>query len=828
MKNSILLLKLIACVFLLFNVKPLKAQTVVIPDAGFVQFLQANYPSCMSGNLMDTTCADIVNETILILPPSYNVANIDGIQYFDNLDVLTVSDCYFATLPHLPQDLIELNAYHVGLQSITNFPATLEKIDITWNFLASVPPLPAGLVSYQRGLLPALPVQASLPSGLESYSIRQCGLDTMPPLPAGLKTLRMGINPGINIPIFPTGLDTLDVELTGINNFSQVPNSVQVLYAAGNDFDSLSTFPTGLDELYLQNCDSLTTIQNLPSSLQILAAGGCDLSFIDNLPSTLVELYLNDNSLNELPSLPVNLNKLALNSNFFYCLPVLPSSLSYCNLDNNFFTCVPNIIPAMPATYQAYPLCATYNSNTLPYGCFPSEGVVGSTFLDQNSNCSFDGLDQVLENIQIKVLDNSGNLITTSSSLPNGMYNFHLNNGQYDIVVDTLAKPYTVDCINPGLDSTVNLSISNPLAEDVNFGLKCKPGFDVGTQSINTNGFVFPGMNHTLTVKAGDIGYYYNMPCVSGVSGSVTITISGPVIFQYVPSGSLSPAINSGTFSYSISDFGNIDPNTDFRLVFQTDTLANIGDQICVNVNVTPSLGDLNPLNNDYDYCYDVVNSYDPNNKLVFPSQVTPTYSDYISYTINFQNTGNAPAMNIRLEDTLSSFLDLSTFEVIDYSHPMHFNLTGDKLRVNYPNIMLVDSTTSEPDSKGYFTYRIKPNGTAVIGDQIENTAYIFFDFNAPIVTNTAITEVGLYQSGFEEFEQIDLTIYPNPSSNEFNIRINENILNVQVYNQQGQLVKFNYDADINQLDLVDNDQGIYFLHVVLEDQTITKKLIKK
>jgi uncharacterized repeat protein (TIGR01451 family) len=168
-----------------------------------------------------------------------------------------------------------------------------------------------------------------------------------------------------------------------------------------------------------------------------------------------------------------------------------------------------------------------------------------------------------------------------------------------------------------------------------------------------------------------------------------------------------------------------------------TDTTAQAGNQICVHVEISTSPIDANTTNNAYDFCYNVVNSYDPNMKEVYPVDVLPGYDDWFTYTIHFQNTGNAPAFNIRLRDTLDTQLDLNTFEVLGYSHPANVGLSGNILTVRFNNIMLPDSTSDYEGSMGYFQYRIKPIGVLLSGSQINNTAYIYFDYNAPIITNT-------------------------------------------------------------------------------------------
>ena len=841
-------LKLSLFSLLLFAGITSKSQTINIPDAGFVSFLQYTYPTCMSGSLMDTTCADIVNETNLSIPDSYNIVDVFGVQFFDNLDTLDLHYHPLASLPQMPMDLLYLNIAYCNVSSIVNFPASLLHIQMTSNNLTSIPVLPAGLKEYYRGVMPNLPIEVSLPTTLETYNVQQCNILALPPLPAGLKSLSIGSNYGITIPILPTGLETLGIDHLNLTALPVIPNTLTYLWATHNNFTSLTAFPPILDKLYLNYCPTLTTIQNLPNTLQQFYANDCNISSIDYLPNSIYVMHLHNNNLNSIPNipnsatliklqnnnltalppLPAVVYNLELANNSIYCVPYLPTTISTISLSGNNFTCLPNILPAMSATYQAFPLCVANDPTDNPFGCLGSEGVEGYTYMDQNTNCTYQATDVQMKNVPITVYDNLGNTVSSASTYNNGRYYFHLGTGQYDVEVDTMAKPYTMDCVFPGVDSTVTLTAGSPLAGDIDFGLKCKPGFDVGTKSVHAAGLVFPGQPHTLVVKSGDLTNYYNLNCSNGVAGTVTVTVNGPVTFQNVSAGALTPSIAGNVYTYTIPDFGAVNPNLDFRLDYTTDTTAVAGDLICVTVVVTPLTGDNNTANNNFSTCIPVVNSYDPNNKIVYPSNITPDYDGYLTYTINFQNTGSAPAFNIRLEDTLSSHLDYSTFEVIDYSHDMHYNLTNDKLTVYYPNIMLVDSTTSEPDSKGYITYRVKTNGSVIDGDQIENTAYIFFDFNSAIVTNTTVTEVEVDDSGFDYMDQSSVGVYPNPSNQEYYIVSDKSITAVRVFDQQGKLINYSFDFNQKLVDLFDNSPGIYFMQIVLDNQTITKKLIKR
>ena len=80
-----------------------------------------------------------------------------------------------------------------------------------------------------------------------------------------------------------------------------------------------------------------------------------------------------------------------------------------------------------------------------------------------------------------------------------------------------------------------------------------------------------------------------------------------------------------------------------------------------------------------------------------------------------------------------------------------------------------------EPGSNGHVSFKIKPKDNVQIGDIIENKAYIFFDFNAPIITNTVSTEIvdNLSTTDFVQAENIKLS--PNPAEDQVEI-INESM----------------------------------------------------
>jgi hypothetical protein len=160
------------------------------------------------------------------------------------------------------------------------------------------------------------------------------------------------------------------------------------------------------------------------------------------------------------------------------------------------------------------------------------------------------------------------------------------------------------------------------------------------------------------------------------------------------------------------------------------------------------SLGVLDsyPQNNNYNLYQLVWDSFDPNDITVdrtdIPVEEINTGDPItLDYLIRFQNTGTAEAINVRIENPLSSLLDVSTLQVLSSSHDYEIEIHDNStLHWKFDDIYLPDSATNALASQGYVLYRIKTQSGLGLTDSIHNHAEIYFDFNAPVITNTAIT----------------------------------------------------------------------------------------
>ncbi|MES2617333.1 MAG: T9SS type A sorting domain-containing protein [Bacteroidota bacterium] len=455
-------------------------------------------------------------------------------------------------------------------------------------------------------------------------------------------------------------------------------------------------------------------------------------------------------------------------------------------------------------------------------------GLYGRVFLDQNSDCQLGSSENTIKDIPIKLYDSSNNLLSITYTMSNGMYVFDKTKGKYKVVLNISRHPLVAPCAT-GIDSTITLDTSSTF-NGCDFATQCGKK-DNGFRSIFTQGIVFPGRNHYLRINGGLLEGVTVTGCGDDVdSGTIKITVTGKLKYIGTPSNSISPtSISGNTYTYKIADFNQA--KNDMWLTFRTDTNATSSDTIKVEAEVNPFIKDNDTTNNRVKYEYLVRNSYDPNMKEVYPINVKPGYKDWFVYTIHFQNTGTAPAFNIRLEDTLDNQLDLETFEVMEYSHQARIALNKNMLKFYFDDIMLPDSFSDSKGSNGFVQYRIKPKTGYGTGTVLRNTAYIFFDYNSPVKTNTTLNEYVSPTTAVEAIVKNDLfTVYPNPSHGVFNIHFNATITaNLKVYNATGAYIGSyaNFSKD-GVIDLSDYANGIYFIKMEYQGHFYFAKLIKE
>jgi uncharacterized repeat protein (TIGR01451 family) len=258
-----------------------------------------------------------------------------------------------------------------------------------------------------------------------------------------------------------------------------------------------------------------------------------------------------------------------------------------------------------------------------------------------------------------------------------------------------------------------------------------------------------------------------------------------------------------------------------------------IGDSVCVQMTVDPVAGDLDPSDNTITLCIPVRNSCDPNEKYEAHAKwgtasVAP--GTELNYTIFFQNVGNDDAYNIVVVDTLDSDLDLNTLIIKSASHPMNIRMQGtDIIKFEFLNIMLPAASVNEPESHGFISYSIMPKSNLANGTAIDNTAHIFFDFNAAVVTNTVtdIIDLSLGTSPLSFGEGLGVRFFPNPAKDFIRIKLgDESFATMQVTNISGRVVAEHKISNNETVSLEKLTSGTYTLTITSDQKRYAGKIV--
>lgn len=194
----------------------------------------------------------------------------------------------------------------------------------------------------------------------------------------------------------------------------------------------------------------------------------------------------------------------------------------------------------------------------------------------------------------------------------------------------------------------------------------------------------------------------------------------------------------------------------------------------------------------------------DPNEKRNYPLGFDMPHfiedDDEIEYTIHFQNTGTDTAFAVVIRDTLASYLDLASLQPGASSHPYQLQVVGNGiLKFSFPGIELPDSNVNEPLSHGFVKFRIAQVPGNPVGTVIENAVGIYFDYQAPVQTNTVWNTIGEDFFGTVSVddpiapEAPGLSVYPNPFRDFANFELEQGV-RVQdhyfaVYDLKGHMV---------------------------------------
>jgi hypothetical protein len=316
-----------------------------------------------------------------------------------------------------------------------------------------------------------------------------------------------------------------------------------------------------------------------------------------------------------------------------------------------------------------------------------------------------------------------------------------------------------------------------------------------------------------------------------------TTTESGIVEYKY-PAGmtliysSITPMSNVGNkLTFSV---GSLAPGAAGSIYIQmhTPTSFVLGSIKCDTVIILPIASDIAPSNNTSYECDSVVSSWDPNEKMANPSgigeegRIDPATKE-INYLINFQNEGNHRTYRVRVEDEIDPSFDINSLMIGDISHTYRMVKKGTKLVWHFDNIELTPKSQDEKRSKGYIQYTLKLKANLPLGTQIKNTAFIYFDANPAIITNTTKNTLKNADgnAAVRDMNQASLDFDAQTLNERVVVTSAEKMDNIRLYDMNGRiLIEQSVKSKKAELNTSVLSNQVYIIHVDMGESTVIKK----
>jgi uncharacterized repeat protein (TIGR01451 family) len=512
-------------------------------------------------------------------------------------------------------------------------------------------------------------------------------------------------------------------------------------------------------------------------------------------------------------------------------LASLPAGAS----NNNTFTyshtiTQSNVNAGMVANYFTF-IASTGSTNVYVYKSVSNylnvpDGIKLVAFVDTNGNGIKDGAEQDFGqgSFNYVVNDNGTNYQVNASPL-HSVYLYETNpTNSYDVsfsVYSEFAAWYNV--VNPSIN---NITVPNGSGVvSYYFPMTFNPYTDLGVDIYNYNPPPRPGFTYQNTIK------YTNLGSLAIASGTVTFTKPAAVSISTI--SITGTTANATGFTY---DFTNLLPGQSryITVTLQVPTIPTValGDVLTATAAVTIPAGDVNASNNTDELIQTIVGSYDPNDKAenhggkVLYSAFTA--NDYLTYKIQFENTGTFPAEFVRVVDVLDDKLDETSVRMVEASHNYTLTRVGQELTWMFDDIQLPPSVENTNIGHGYLVFKVKPKAGYALGDVIPNIANIYFDFNPPIVTEPCVTEF-VNSLATRDFALDNFRVSPNPVKNNLKVSNDSVIDTITVTSVLGQVV---LEKSVNALDAVIDlsglSNGVYLIKATSLSATKTLKIVKE
>ena len=590
---------------------------------------------------------------------------------------------------------------------------------------------------------------------------------------------------------------------TNLNDYDCRNNSLPTidvstnLTASGAQFKATNNLLTSINLPIFNNAWSVDLSNNLFQTLEF-TSGSITILFCNDMPN-LEYLFLKN----------MTLSGVGGDSFSVYNCP----NLKYiCSSDNRV------------QEIQSYVDGLSYTCTVNSYCSFvPAEGIYytiqGNAKYDfDNNGCSISDINMPY----LKTVITNGTYTGTFFSNSTGNYSFPVSAGSI--------------VLNPSLENSTYFNIS-PTTATINFPSQSSPytqNFCV-TKNGAHNDLEVTLIPLSVAIPSTSFNTLYKIIYKNKgtqTQGGTVNLVFDDTIMDLVSTTPTNTSSSTNSLSWFFSDlqpFETREIHFTMNINSPTETPAVTSGDILNYTATIAGVTDETPIDNISALNQTAVNSFDPNDKTCIEgTTVSPDMvGKYVHYVIRFENTGTANAQNIVVKDIIDTAkYDISSLAPVSGSASYVTRISNtNQVEFIFENINL---PSDDANNDGYVAFKIKTKPTLVVGDTFSNSANIYFDYNFPIVTNTATTTVTLLGTQDFEFSSV-FSLSPVPAKNLFSITTKQAVAisSVSIYNTLGQLVQVITNPN-ETIDVSGLKTGSYFIKIMSDKGTASGKFLKE
>ncbi len=448
----------------------------------------------------------------------------------------------------------------------------------------------------------------------------------------------------------------------------------------------------------------------------------------------------------------------------------------------------------------------------IPLDYTDGTGVSGTVYFDADQDCTM-GAGDVSAHYRILKVQPGGAYASTDQSgnyfisLPAGSYTLEQVDPNWIDHCNPVQQPFTV--VAGGIATTVDFP------DTINFG------FDLGV--IFSAGWARPGLPHQLAITAQNLAPMQ--------SGTVIVQLDLDPNLIYISAVPPPTSVIGTTLTWSFPEVLFTSPMSILVNTLIPTDVTLVGTQLVSTASVSSTEPETYTANNTATVLRIISNSFDPNIKVAHTNSGSSDIwlldqDEFIDYTIHFQNTGTDTAFTVVITDTLPQNLEPGSITMGAGSHPFTWKLSGQGiLEFTFDNILLPDSNVNETASHGFVGFRILPRLPLLPGEEIENIANIYFDFNDPVITEPSVLTAEFSTTVTENGSVQKMWLMPNPTSGSLEVQVSDNAASglLQVASVDGRVVlERRMESPRTVLDVSELSRGLYILNWHDVNGTIT------